>query len=473
MRTSIPLAAATLLAGLALAGPALSRDDGDAARCAGYAARLDKPLSQPAGVQAFRAWALFLGGYNPIPFTPAAVSREVANQCGDDATRANAWSFLQHFLAATGDFEAAETMARDRLERSPSNASRETLAHLLLRRGDEAGVVVLLRPITPPEVSDERILAEAYDDLARELGGDADQRATLPLLRKSEAHWRAMAAADPSWRIQMNLARVISQQGYPLESLGESHAAAEAYGRAAALMETLRTRPLDRFDEQSLSAGLMILYTSQIRAHAGAGERAGAIAVSAKASALIAGEVFAPPGSGLDGQIATGRWAGDPTAGATAEAFRQIGAHLVKVDAPDAAVPFLRFVADFRAQAAQVQGRAYEGRERIRVAEAQRLAGRPDEALKTMDDALPPLRAPAPDAIPEVARRDVADGLLEKGLDLDALGRGVEACAAFRAARDAYSDKPTFHPVTDPLLTRPDEAVARPACAAPSSFPRP
>ena len=467
MRTHIPLIAASVLAGLVLAGPALARDDGEAAHCAGYAARLEKPLGDPTGVRAYRDWALFLDGYNPIPFSPAAVSGEVARRCGDEAERPDTLNFLEHFLAATGDLEAAEAIARDQRASSPSNASLETLARLRLRRGDEAGALALVRPVAPVELSDERVLAELYDGLGRELVSDADPSAALQLMRKGEAHWRALANIDPDLRIQAGLVRAISQQGAPLERLGESHAGAEAYGRAAALFEIQRAHPLDRFDAQSLSAGLTILYASQVRAYAAAGERAASVDASAKASALVAGEVFAPPGSGLDGQIATGRWASDPTAGSTAEAFRQIGADLVKVGAPDAALPFLRFVAAFRAQAAQAQGRAYEGRERIRVAEAQRLAGRADEALMTMNDALRLLRVPAPDAMPGVVRWNVADGLLEKGLDLDALGRGAEACAAFRDARTTYSDKPTHYPVTDPMLTRLDEAVARPACAEP------
>lgn len=466
MRTWLPPVAAIVLVTLAPAGPARARDDGDAARCAGYAARLDRPLGDLTGVRAYRDWAFLLGGFNPIPFSPAAVSGEVASRCGDEAARPNTLNFLQHVLAATGDLDAAEAIVRDQQARSPSNASLEALARLRLRRGDEAGALALVRPVASVELSDERILADLYDGLGRELVGDVDQRAALHLMRKGEAHWRALTDADPSRRIQAGLVRAISLQGAPLERLGESHAAAEAYGRAAALLEVQRARPLDRFDAQSLSAGLMTLYASQVRARAAAGERAAAVEAASKASALIEGELFAPPGSGLDGQIATGRWAGDPTAGATAEAFRQIGADLVKVGAPDAALPFLRFIADFGAQAARSQGHPYEGRELIRIAEAQRLAGQPDQALQTIEAAVPLLRVASPDTMIEVTRRFTADGLFERGLDLDALGRRAEACAAFRDARATYSDKPTHYPVTDPLLTRLDEAVARRACAA-------
>jgi len=465
MRVLLPLAAA--LASLAFVGPASARDDGEAARCAGYAARLDGSLGERSGVAAYRAWALFLDGYNPIPFSPAAVSNEVARRCGDAAERPRALIFLQHFLAATGDLDAAEAIAREALANAPSKGSRKTLARLHLRRGDEAGALALVRPDVRPGFSDQRILAELYDDLGRELGGDADQRATLPLLAKGEAYWRAVAAADPSRESQMGLARIISQQGYPLERLGQARAAADAYGRAAVIVEALRARPLDRFDEQSLSAALMTLYVSRARALADAGDRAGTTDAATKASALIDGEVFAPPGSGLDGQIATGRWAGDPTAGSTADAFRQIGANLVKVGAPDAALPFLRFVADFRAQAARAEGRPYGGRDLVRVAEAQRLAGRPAEAMATLEGALPLLRAPTPDLMPGVGQIFVAEGLLEKGLALDALGRGAEACAAFREARVTFSPEPTHYPMSGPLLTQLDEAVARPACAKP------
>jgi tetratricopeptide (TPR) repeat protein len=465
MRALLTLAAA--LAGLAFTGPVLAQDEGEAARCAGYAARLDKPLGDPAGVRAYRDWALFLDGFNPIPFSPAAVTDAVIRRCGDEAERPKTLNFLRYFLAATGDLDAAEAIARDQQARSPSKASLETLARLRLRRGDEAGALALVRSAARPDLSDERILAELYDGLGRELASDAEPHAALQLMRKGEAHWRALADADPGGRTQAGLFRAISQQGAPLERLGENHAAAETYGRAAALLEARLAHPLDRFDARSLSAGLTILYASQVRAHAAAGERVAAVEVSTKAFALASGEVFAPPGSGLDGQIATGRWAGDPTAGSTADAFRQIGASLAKVGAPDEALPFLRFVADFRAQAAQAEGRAYEGRELILVAEAQRLAGRPGDALRTMDGALPLLRAPAPDTMPEAGRLFLADGLLEKGLTLDDLGRGAEACAAFRDARATYSDKPTHYPVTDPLLTRLDEAVARPACAKP------
>jgi hypothetical protein len=213
------------------------------------------------------------------------------------------------------------------------------------------------------------------------------------------------------------------------------------------------------------------IQVSRVRTLAALGERDAAIAEARAVVAMVGAETFAAPGSGLDGQIATGRWTGDATMKPFMDDFQQIGRGLLKVDAPREALPFFTTVAQFWAADSQARGKPFDGAALIPVARTQRLSGAPDQALKTIDASLVLMRAEAKRPTPVgpiegYMMSTIAEGVLERGLALDALGRGADACAAFRDARTTYSPNPTVYPVTDPLLTRLDEAVARPACAA-------
>lgn len=455
---------------LVLAGPAQARDDKDeAARCAANVARLDAPLRAPSARSAFYFWSLFLDRYRPIPYDAAAVSREAVRQCGDDNRRFNTWSFIVHMLAASGDLDGAQAVAEERLRLSPSDTAWKEVAEVRLRKGDEAGALEALRHGSPPTPSDARVLARAYGSIAT--GVDVDQAAALALHRTAEQRWRALAEAQPEAETVIDLIGAISAQGGALERLKDHKAAAETYARIEDTVTPLRATTLDGFEERGVETVLMNAYVSRARASAAAGDRAGVIDSADKAVSLAQTEPFTRAGGTVRSAISVNRWSEDYPARFSVENFRQIGDDLMRVDAPREALPLFKAVVEFRTSVAESRGKPYDGVGLIRVARAQRLAGQPGASLKTIDAGLVLMRAEAPRPTPVPIDRymqpQIAEGLLEKALALDALGRGAEACAAFREARVTFSPEPTHYPVTSPLLTQLDEAVARPACAKP------
>lgn len=467
----------TLAALLVLAGPAQARDDTDAAsRCAVHAARLDKPLGDLSTRSAFRFWNIYIERYEPIPFDAAAVTRKLVAQCGDDDLREGAWAFTIHMLAASGDLDGALAAAEERLRLSPSDTAWKALAEVRLRRGDEAGALAALRhgtppltpPLTPGDADDAVGLARLYDSLAVER--DSTPPAALAVLQAGERSWRAVVQARPTPENTIRLASMISRQGVPLERMGDYKAAAAVYARVEAELAPLRAAPLDGFDERGVQAVLRRAYVYHTRASARAGDRAAMLDSAGKALSLAQDDpvAFADDGT-LRGAISIDRWGVDPSSRFPADEYRLVGDDLLRAGAAREALPVLRAVSDFWAAVAQARGKPYDGVHLISVAKAQRLAGQPGASLKTIDDGLALMRAEAPRRTPVPIDRymqpQIAEGLLEKGLALDALARGAEACAAFREARVTFSPEPTHHPVTSPLLTQLDEAVARPACA--------
>ncbi|KRA65477.1 hypothetical protein ASD89_18140 [Caulobacter sp. Root656] len=458
-----------LAAALALASPAHARDDKEAAgRCVASVARLDKPLNDPSARMAVYFWSLFLDHYRPIPYEAAAMSQKVIAQCGDESRRDNAWSFVVHLLAASGDLDGAQAVAEERLRLSPSNTALEELAEVRLRNGDEAGALEVVRSKALPERSDEETLARMYRSLT--VGWDVDQVAALDLLRTGERHWRALAEARRDPETIIWLAGMISRQGAPQERMNDNKAAAETYARVEATLAPLRNVPLESFDERGVQATLMDAYVSQARAAAAIKDRAEVLDSASKAISLAQDEPFTVVDGSFQGTISINHWTDDYPARFSADHFRQIGDDLMRVDAPREALPLLKAVAEFRAEVAKIRAKPDDGVNLIKVARAERLAGDPGASLKTIDASLVLMRAntrPTPtNPMEGHMRPNIAEGLLERGLALDALGRGTEACAAFRDARTTYSPNPTIHPVTNPLLIRLDEAVARPACAA-------
>jgi tetratricopeptide (TPR) repeat protein len=459
-----------LAAALVITSPAQARDDKEAAtRCAAGVARLDKPLNDPSARMAVYFWSVFIDHYRPIPYEAAAMSQKVIAQCGDDGRRDNAWSFTVHLLAASGDLDGAQAVAEERLRLSPSNTALEELAEVRLRKGDETGALDIVRGKALPGRSDEEMLARMYRSLTVER--DADQSAALALLRRGEQHWRALAEVQRDPDTTIRLAGMIARQGSPQERMNDNKAAAVTYARVEATLAPLRTRPLDGFDENGVEAVLMDAYVSGARVSAAAGDRAGVLDSASKAVSLAQDEPFTVADGTFRGEISINRWMDGYPARFSVDYFRQIADDLMRVDAPREALPLLKAVAEFRAEVAKIRARPDDGVNLIKVARAQRLAGEPEVSLKTIDASLVLMRAEAKRPTPVgpiegYMMSTIAEGVLERGLALDALGRGADACAAFRDARTTYSPNPTVYPVTDPLLTRLDEAVARPACAA-------
>ncbi|MGR4862629.1 hypothetical protein [Caulobacter sp. LARHSG274] len=372
-------------------------------------------------------------------------------------------------MAASGDLDDAQAIAEERLGLSPSNTALEELAEVRLRKGDEAGALEIVRSKALPERSDEETLARMYRSLT--VGWDVDQAAALVLLRTGERHWRALVEARRDPETIIWLAGMISRQGAAQERMNDNKAAAETYARVEATLDPLRNAPLESFDERGVQATLMNAYVSQARVAAAIKDRVGVLDSASKAISLAQDEPFAVIDGRFQGAISINRWTADYPARFSVDHFRQIGDDLMRVDAPREALPVLKAVAEFWAEVAKIRGKPNDGVNLIDVARAERLAGDPGASLKTIDASLILMRAEAPRPTPVGPieghmHPQIAEGLLERGLALDALERAAEACAAFRDARITYSPNPTIYPVTDPLLTRLDEAVARPTCAA-------
>jgi tetratricopeptide (TPR) repeat protein len=462
-----------LAAALVITSPAQARDDKEAAAvCAADAARLAAPLARPRASAYVSGWEMALRPFDrPFPFDGAYVTKVVIEHCADNDLRYGAWSFMRHVLSAAGEADAALAVAEDRARLEPSDTAWRELIMARLRKGDEAGVLAGVRQAGVTDRSDEAVLDRAYADLLREARLDGDPRGTLDLTKVVERRQRARVDATPQIENVTDLITTLNTVGSLQERVGDNRAAADAYAQAAAQLRDLRPRARDRYEAVSFETVMIRIQVSRVRTLAALGERDAAIAEARAVVVMVGAETFAAPGSGLDGQIATGRWTGDATMKPFMDDFQQIGRGLLKVDAPREALPFFTTVAQFWAADSQARGKPFDGAALIPVARTQRLSGAPDQALKTIDASLVLMRAEAKRPTPVgpiegYMLTTIAEGVLERGLALDALGRGADACAAFRDARTTYSPNPTVYPVTDPLLTRLDEAVARPACAA-------
>jgi tetratricopeptide (TPR) repeat protein len=460
MRALLILAAALLLS-----SPAQARDDKEAtASCAANAARLAAPLARPRAPAYIFFWEMFLRPYDrPFPFDGAYVTKVVGEHCADKDLRYGAWSFMRHVLSAAGEADDALAVAEDRARVEPSDAALRDLITARLRKGDETGALAAARREGRMTGSDDEVLDRAYADVLGEAQLDDDSHAALALARTAERRWRTRVDTKPEIDTILSLISVTNTVGSIEEHIGDSRAAADAYGRAAALLRPLRSHPRDRYEEVSLETVMMKILVSRIRTLAALGERDAAIAEAREAVALVDGEIYAKPGSGLEGQIATGRWTSDPTSQPVADAFGQIGAALMKVDAPREAIVFLDVVARTDAANAKARGKRSDGAAQIPLAAARRGSGDLDGALATINEGLTLIAAIEVDGgyRPMLSTQ----ALLERGEILAAQGKTTEACADFRQGRATYT-QPSGLPLLDQALATLDARLASDACAA-------
>jgi tetratricopeptide (TPR) repeat protein len=370
---------------------------------------------------------------------------------------------MRHVLSAAGEADDALAVAEDRARVEPSDAALRDLITARLRKGDETGALAAARREGRMTGSDDEVLDRAYADVLGEAQLDDDSHAALALARTAERRWRTRVDTKPEIDTILSLISVTNTVGSIEEHIGDSRAAADAYGRAAALLRPLRSHPRDRYEEVSLETVMMKILVSRIRTLAALGERDAAIAEAREAVALVDGEIYAKPGSGLEGQIATGRWTSDPTSQPVADAFGQIGAALMKVDAPREAIVFLDVVARTDAANAKARGKRSDGAAQIPLAAARRGSGDLDGALATINEGLTLIAAIEVDGgyRPMLSTQ----ALLERGEILAAQGKTTEACADFRQGRATYT-QPSGLPLLDQALATLDARLASDACAA-------
>lgn len=454
-----------LAAALVLASPAQAQDDkGAAAVCAADAVRLAAPLARPRAPAYIFAWEMFLRPYDrPFPFDGAYVTKVVAEHCADNDLRYGAWSFMRHVLSAAGEADAALAVAEDRARVEPSDTAWRDLVTARLRKGDEAGALAAARREGRITGSDDAVLDRAYEDIFGETQLDDDPRVALALAKVAGQRWQVRVDAAPDIDNVLSLISALNALGSIQERVGDTRAAADAYAQAAARLRPLRAHARDRYEEVSLETVLMQIQVSRVRTLAALGERDAAIAEAREAVALVDGEIYAKPGSGLEGQIATGRWTSDPTSQPVADAFRQIGAALMKVDAPREAVFFLDVAARTDAANAEARGKKPDGAAQIPLAAARRGSGDLDGALATINEGLALITAIKIDGgyRPMLSTQ----ALLERGEILAAQGKTAEACADFRQGRANYT-QPTGLPLLDQALATLDARLASDACVA-------
>jgi tetratricopeptide (TPR) repeat protein len=460
---ALPLLAAVATFGLT--HPAQAREEKDAAAaCVAHAKRLVTPLSEPRALTSVFLWDIVLRPYDrPYPFDAAAMARIVGERCAaGPGPRHGAWSFMRHFLSATGQADAALAVAQDRARTEPSSDAWNDVILARLRKGDDAGALAIARQGGAATGPDDALLDALYDDVQRDARGDGDPRAALALTLRAERRWRARVDAAPQTDDVLTLIKITNAVGFLQERVGDTRAATDAYGQAAALLQPLRAQPRDRYEEVSLETVMMQVLVSRVRTLATLGEREAALAEARAAVALVDGEVFAKPGSGLGGQIATGRWTSDPTSQPVADAFRQIGESLMKVDAPREAAFFFDVVVKTNAANAEARGRKPDGAAQIALAAARRKSGDLDGALATIDEGLALIDGIETDGGygPMLATQ----ARLERGEILLAQAKPAQACAEFRLGR-AHYDQPPGLPLLDQALATLDARLAGDTCA--------
>jgi len=453
------------LATVGLTPPAQAQDEQEAAAaCVAGAARLAAPLARPRAPAYIFAWEMFLRPYDrPFPFDGAKIARIVGEHCADKDLRHGAWSFTRHVLSSAGEADAALAVAQDRVRVEPSDTAWQDLIVARLRKGDEAGAIAAARQRGGTDRSDDAVLDHAYSLLLREAQLDDDPRGALGWAKIAQQRRRARIDAAPQIDDVLDLITTLNTVGSLQERVGDTRAAADAYAQAATLLQPLRAHPRDRYETVSFDTVLMQIQVSRVRTLAALGAREAAIAEAREAVEVVDGEVFAKPGSGLQGQIATGRWTGDPTSQPVADAFRAIGGSLMKVDAPREAAFFFDTVAKTDAANAEARGLKPDGAAQISLAAARRKSGDLDAALATIDEAL---------ALIAVLKTDggyrpmlSTQARLERGEILLAQAKPAQACAEFRLGRANYTQPPGYPPLDQALATL-DARLASDACAA-------